>query len=87
MKETFYICEGEKVMVENKECPKILLGSEVHRRSKRESLRLRDKSTRKWSAQGKLELCQGEDVERVTRDVLDGGKLPLHSGAGFQRTQ
>lgn len=70
-------------MVENKECPKILPGSEVHRRSKRESLRLKDRSTRKWSAQGKLELCQGEDVERATRDVLGGGKLPIHSGAGF----
>ena len=74
-------------MVENKGSPEILPGSEVHRRLKRKSLHMKDRSMRKWSAQGKLELCQGEDVERATRDFLDGGKLPIHSGAGFQRTQ
>ena len=74
--------ESEGVMVGNKENPETLPGSEVHRKWKRKSLPLRDRTTRKWSARGKLDLCQGEDMERATRDILDGGKLSVRNGVG-----
>lgn len=47
------------------------------------SLHLRHKTTREVEcSEGKAGLCQGEDVERVTRDILEGGELFVPNGMG-----
>lgn len=57
LKETFYISEGEGVMVGNEENPETLSGSEVHRKWKRKSLHLRDRTA------GKVGLSEGGEWE------------------------